>query len=306
MSRLPLKRQRPGPAPARRPQQATTTTETSAGITTGALREAAGTENFPVALRLLPKSHRRHLMAIYVYSRFVDYIGDEAPGDRPTLLRKVSKDLDELYAGRQPRDEVMRALGETVRECRIPREPLEDLIAANHTDQLVRDYQSYEQLLDYCRLSANPVGSLVLHVFDSHSPANEKLSDKICTALQILEHLQDIAEDAERGRIYLPARDRDRFGVTESELTSAPASRELRALTAFETQRAVRLLDEGEPLLAELRGAARMAVSGFLAGGRATAEAIAAADFDTITASAKPSKARTATFALRGLLGGRG
>ncbi|WP_082469155.1 squalene synthase HpnC [Sciscionella sp. SE31] len=298
MTRLALQRQRPGAAQAHRaPHPAVSTTE---------LRKVAGTENFPVALWFLPKKHRRHLMAIYVYARFVDYIGDEAPGDRATLLRKVSRDLDELFAGSEPRDEVMRVLGETVREVGIPREPLDDLITANLTDQQVREYRTYEQLLDYCSYSANPVGNLVLYVFGDHTPANEKLSDKICTALQILEHLQDIAEDAGNGRIYLPAEDRERFGVSTEELTRAPASRGLRALTAFEAQRAVRLLDEGEPLLGELRGAGRIAVSGFLAGGRATAAAIAAANFDTIGSQVSPSKARTAALALRSLVGGRG
>lgn len=265
----------------------------------------AGTENFPVAMRLLPKRYRQHLTAIYVYARFVDYIGDEAPGDRATLLRKVTRDLDELYAGRTPRDEIMRMLAPTVHATGIPRAPFDDLIAANHTDQLVHDYETFGQLLDYCRLSANPVGAMVLHVFDQHTPANEKLSDRICTALQILEHLQDIGEDADRGRVYLPAADRARFGVRAEDLTAEHANRELRALIAFETQRAVWLLDEGAPLLEELHGAARLAVAGFLAGGRATVDAIAAASFDTLTHDAQPDKKRTATHALRGLLGVR-
>lgn len=272
---------------------------------TGELRGVAGSENFPVALWLLPRAQRRHLMAIYVYARFVDYIGDEAPGDRVTLLRKVSRDLDELYAGQPPRDEVMRVLEPTVRAVDLPREPLDALIAANHLDQTDHDYRTYEQLLDYCALSANPVGNVVLHVFGHHTPANEKHSDKICTALQLLEHLQDIAEDAGNGRIYLPAEDRERFGVGAEQLTTAPASRALRALIAFETQRATRLLDEGEPLLGELRGPGRLAVAGFLAGGRATATAIARANYDTIGADARPSKTTTAMLALRGLAGVR-
>lgn len=265
------------------------------------LRRQSG-ENFPVALWVLPKTYRRHLLAIYVFARFVDYIGDEAPGDRQGLLRKVSRDIDLVYQGRPPREAAMRVLGETVAACSIPRGPLDSLVAANSRDQRTHVYQTYEQLLEYCALSANPIGRLVLHVFGQATPGNVALSDRVCTALQILEHLQDVAEDARCGRVYLPEEDRTRFGVSVEELQRAPASRELRALVAFETQRAVRLLDEGRPLVGRLRGTARVAVAGYVAGGRATVDAIAAAGFDTLSAYPRPSKTRTASLLLRSLI----
>lgn len=206
--------------------------------------------------------------------------------------------MHQVYDGAPQHDEVLRGLAATITECGIPIDPFDDLIAANVQDQFVHTYESWEQLLDYCRLSANPIGRVVLEIFGQAGPVTEKLSDHICSALQVLEHLQDITEDAERGRIYLPADDLARFSVTGNELTAATASRGLRALIAFETQRAVRLLDEGEPLIGELRGPAKLAVSGYLAGGRATAAAIAAANFDTVSTAVRPTKNATVRHGL--------
>jgi phytoene/squalene synthetase len=193
-------------------------------------------ENFPVALWLLGPRARRHLKAIYGFARLVDDIGDEVTGDRLALLDDVQYELDE------PRHPVMRDLALTVRECALPREPFLRLIEANRRDQVVTYYGSFDDLLDYCQLSAAPVGELVLHVFGVASPERIALSDKICAGLQVIEHLQDVEEDRARGRVYI----------------SDPAA----------VNRAAALLDEGAPLVRMLRGRARLAVAGFLAGGR--------------------------------------
>jgi phytoene/squalene synthetase len=193
-------------------------------------------ENFPVALWLLGPSTRRHLMAIYGFARLVDDIGDEVTGDRLALLDQVERELD------APRHPVMTALANTVRECELPREPLQRLIEANRQDQVVTQYHSFDQLLGYCQLSAAPVGELVLHVFGAATPERIALSDRICAALQVIEHLQDVDEDRARGRVYVSGVDA--------------------------TERAQALLDEGAPLVRLLRGRARIAVAGFLAGGR--------------------------------------
>ncbi len=194
-------------------------------------------ENFPVALRLLGARTRRHLLAIYGFARLVDDVGDEVPGDRPALLDRIERELD------RPQHPVMVALAATARACRLPREPLVRLIEANRRDQVVTRYDTLEQLLDYCRLSAAPVGELVLHVFGAATPERIALSDKICAALQIVEHLQDVDEDRARGRVYIGEFD---------------AVRGARALFA-----------QGAPLIRTLRGRARIAVAAFLAGGRA-------------------------------------
>ncbi|PXY22274.1 squalene synthase HpnC [Prauserella muralis] len=250
-------------------------------------------ENFPVAMRLLPAAHRRHLLALYSFARMVDDIGDEAPGDRIRLLDTVSAELDRLYAGTVPPGPLYRELAATIAACGLPREPFERLIDANRQDQAVRRYRTFDDLLAYCTLSADPVGRLVLGVFGADTPERRVLSDRICSALQVLEHCQDVVEDARAGRIYLPLDDLDRFGVGEDDLLAPRASRAVRALVGYEVQRAVQLLDEGTPLVGTLTGVARVAVAGYVAGGRATAVALADARFDVLVATPRPSRART-------------
>ena len=268
---------------------------------------AAG-ENFPVALRVLPTSRRRYLMAVYGFARTADDIGDQAPPDqRLGLLDELEADLRRLYAGRdgthdpgqggdgaEPRSRVVGALGPAVTDCGIPMQPFLDLIQANRQDQAVSRYQAFEDLLGYCRLSANPVGRIVLYVFGSFSAPRAELSDSVCTALQLAEHWQDVAEDLHGGRIYLPAQDMDTFGCTEQDLAQPSAPPQVRELIAFETRRASTLLDAGAPLIGTLRGAARAAVAGYVAGGRAALAGIAAADHDVLRATPRPRKRRVA------------
>lgn len=265
-------------------------TNLSHGTTVAGVLDKAERENFSVAARLLPPGIRRHLLAVYVFARMVDDIGDEATGNRITLLDKVSRDLDHIYAGRMPHHGMLTELATTIRVRDIPRAPFDALIAANRQDQFVRRYKTYDDLVGYCVLSANPVGHLVLHVFGRATPNRMVLSDHICTALQILEHCQDVVEDLANGRVYLPREDLDRFGVDESDLASPPANAAVRALLAFETQRALRLLEKGAPLVRTLRGAGRLAVSGYVAGGIATAAALAAAHFDVLSGPPRPRK----------------
>lgn len=279
-------------------------TNVSHSTTPSAPLDRVGGENFSVAARLLPPVFRKHLLAIYVFARLVDDIGDEATGNRITLLDKVSRDLDHIYAGRTPRHGMLSDLATTIHTRDIPRAPFDALIAANRQDQYVHRYSSYAELLEYCELSANPVGQLVLHVFGVPTPDRIALSDKVCTALQVLEHCQDVVEDLDRGRVYLPAEDLDRFGVTDTDLKAPTASTAVRALLAFETQRARRLLEEGVPLVGRLTGWGRLAVSGYLAGGFATAKAIADAGYDVLSSTPKPGKADTLRYWLA-LLAGR-
>jgi squalene synthase HpnC len=256
-------------------------------------------ENFPVALRILPARPRRHLQAIYGYARYVDDLGDEAPGDRLRLLDAVAADLDRLYAGTAPALPVLAALAPTVRACRLPAQPLRDLIEANRVDQRVARYPQWSDLRAYCALSANPVGLLVLHVAGKATPDRVARSDDVCTALQVLEHLQDIGEDHRAGRIYLPQEDLARFDVTEADLSAKSAPPRLRRLVAYEARRAAALLDSGRPLVAGLGGWARLAVAGYVAGGRATVAALRAAGFDPLGSAVRPTRRRIATEALR-------
>ncbi|WP_246122277.1 squalene synthase HpnC [Actinoallomurus bryophytorum] len=250
-------------------------------------------ENFPVASRLLPRRYRHHLLNVYRFARSVDDAGDEGePGGRLPLLDAVEDDLDRLYAGSLPRLPFVRALTGTVRTCSIPAEPLRKLVAAGRRDQSVVRYATFAELLGYCELSANPVGHLVLHIFDSATPERFALSDRVCSALQIIEHCQDIAEDLVRGRVYLPADDLRRFGAIEEDLTRSPTAAPVRGVLALQAGRARTLLESGVPLAASLTGFARLAVAGYVAGGRAAVTALERAGYDVVGHAVRPAARR--------------
>lgn len=269
----------------------------------------AGSENFPVALGVLPLALRRDLMAIYGYARFVDDIGDETsatPDERLRMLDRVDADVTALFAGSTLGLPPVRALAEPVAAGRMPEEPLRRLVEANRLDQRVSRYETFDDLRHYCTLSADPVGRLVLSAIGLATPERIELSDQVCTGLQLVEHWQDVAEDRRRGRVYLPADDLARFGVTEHDLDAGHASPALRALLAFECARARDLLAAGVPLVASIGGRAKLAIAGFVAGGRAALRAIERVDFDVLPGAPKPSNARTAREAVAVLIGSRG
>ncbi len=264
-------------------------------------------ENFPVASWALPRRVRGHMLAVYGFARLVDELGDSAPGDRLAALDWLEGELALVYEG-APEHPLMRRLALTVRERSLPREPFERLIEANRVDQRVDRYETWQQLRGYCALSADPVGEIVLAIFGAATPARVALSDSICTALQLAEHCQDVAEDFAAGRVYLPAEDMRRFGATLAELEDAlagsrpVAAAPLRAVLAFEVQRARDLLDDGAPLVGQLRGRERLAVAAFVAGGRAALDAIERARYDVLAGPPKasgPQRLRALAGALR-------
>jgi squalene synthase HpnC len=273
-----------------------------------AVAAKASAENFPVALRVLPKRWRAHLTALYGFARLVDDIGDEplpglAPGTcaqtvtatRLKLLDDLQEDVRRIYDDGAPEPELpaIRDLARTVRDCGVPAQPLYDLIQANRQDQLVTRYETYQELEGYCRLSANPVGQVVLYIMGAATPDRIAASDRVCTALQVIEHSQDVAEDLANDRVYLPRRDMDDHGVTEADLAQPAAGPNVTALLRFEADRAARLLDAGAPLVGTLHGAARLAIAGYVAGGRATLKAITAARYDVLRSTPRPGKTDT-------------
>ncbi len=246
-------------------------------------------ENFPVVTRLVPRAVRDHLLAVYAFSRLTDDLGDEHPGDRSAALDWLEADLRAALEGR-PSHPVNARLGRTIAATDLTPAPFFDLIAANRRDQTVLRQATWDELLDYCRLSANPIGTAVLAIAGALTPERQALSDRVCSGLQVVEHLQDVAEDATSGRVYLPADDLERFGVGEADLTAPAASPALRATVAFELARARDLLAAGAPLVRSLRGWPRVAVAGYVAGGLAAADAIEAAGYDVLadTGAARP------------------
>jgi squalene synthase HpnC len=266
-----------------------------------AILSLAVRENFSVASMLLGRTTRAHLAAVYGFARLVDQLGDEVQGDRLVLLDEFERDLHRVFDG-EPRQPLLQRLAPTVRACRLPREPFLRLIEANRRDQHTSVYGTFDELLEYCDLSANPVGELVLHVFGAATPDRIELSDRVCTALQLVEHWQDVGEDFRRGRIYLPAEDLERFRVDADELGTGGASAPLRELLQFEVERARRLLDDGAPLVRRLRGRARIAVAGYVGGGRAALDTIADSNYDVLSRTPRASRARR----LRATLGAFG
>ena len=193
----------------------------------------------------------------------------------------------------EPWSPVVRGLAGVVTDCAIPVQCFRDLIDANRQDQVVTRYETFDDLLRYCALSANPVGRIVLFVFGCSTPERAELSDAICSGLQIVEHLQDVAEDLRAGRVYLPASDMRGHDCSERDLAAQVASPQLRRLIAYEADRAAALISSGAPLVAQLRGAARVAVAGYIAGGRAALAAIVRSHYDVLAATRRPTKTRT-------------
>ena len=279
----------------------------SAVQTAASWQEREAGENFPVALRLLPARHREHLHAVYGYARTVDELGDSFAGDREAALLRLREETRSIWQGATPITPVLRRLAGTVHDCALSQQPFLDLIEANLRDQRVHRYQTFEDLVGYCRLSADPVGRIVLELFGRSTPARAALSDRVCTGLQLVEHLQDVAEDRRAGRVYLPQDSLQRYGVAETDLdaASASASAALRHCVLAETDRAAQWLTEGSALVGELTGWARVAVAGFVAGGLATVAALRAVDGDVLAHHAGPGHARTAALAVRVLVRGR-
>jgi squalene synthase HpnC len=267
-----------------------------------AIMARIGGENFPVAPCWLPLRAREHLQAIYGFARLTDELGDEAPGERLAALDWLEDELDRAFAGNAEHP-LMRRLATTVAACELPREPFVRLIDANRSDQRVNSYEHWSDLLDYCALSANPVGELVLHVFDVATPERIEQSDAVCSALQVIEHCQDVREDLGRGRVYLPLEDLARFGCSLTDLEARGVSDGLRDVLRLEATRASALLDEGGPLVGSLHGWARIAVAGYVGGGRAALSALARAQFEVLALTPRPSPRRTAGSILRTLNG---
>lgn len=260
-----------------------------------------GAENFPVALRILPSAARAQLAAVYAFARFVDDVGDRAPGspaDRLKLLDAVENDLLNLL-GDGARLAPVAGLRPLVRDRGIPLEPFLDLVEANRIDQRTSAYDTFADLLGYCRFSAAPVGRIVLHVAGAATAQNIADSDDVCNALQVLEHCQDVGEDARAGRVYLPASELRAAGVADDELRGDRTGTALRGVVAVQVARAESLLYNGDSLVRRLTGWARFAVAGYVAGGLATAAALRRANYDVLSHDVSPSRAGTVSRALR-------
>jgi squalene synthase HpnC len=240
-------------------------------------------ENFPVASWLVPARLRAPIEAIYGFARAADDVADE--GDATEAERLAGLDgflraLDEIEAGRRPEGPTFGRLADAVRDFRLPIPLLRDLIDAFRQDVRKKRYATYAELLDYSRRSANPIGRLVLHVFDRADKTGVELSDAICSALQFINFWQDVALDWDKGRVYIPQEDLARFGVAEDDIAARRADGRWRALMDFECDRSRALLLSGAPLAARLPGRLGMEIRATVHGGATILDKIQAVSGD--------------------------
>ncbi len=261
-------------------------------------------ENFHVATWFLPKPLIPHFHAVYAYCRVSDDLGDEV-GDRDAslaLLNWWGSELDACYEGRA-RHPVFVALSETIRACSIPKEPFADLLTAFRQDQTVTRYRTMQEVLDYCRYSANPVGRLVLYICGYADEERFKLSDATCSALQLANFWQDVRVDWKKDRVYLPQEDMQRFGVSDQTIADSVATPEFKALLKHEVDFARSLFEEGLPLIGLVGRELALDLDLFSRGGLAILRAIELQDFDVLRARPSLSKATKLALVLRAVSG---
>lgn len=242
-------------------------------------------ENFPVVSILLPARLRQDFCNVYAFCRTADDLGDEVgdPQRSLELLARFREQTTDMFSGK-PRSAIFVALRETVVRHQIPIQPFLDLIDAFEQDQRVDRYETFQQLADYCRRSADPVGRLVLYMCDYHDDQRQQLSDCTCTALQLTNFWQDVRRDLEeRKRIYLPAQTMRQFNVTEDQIRAGQCTDGFRQCISFEVDRAEKLFDQGDALLPMLDDGCRAQVMLFGQGGRAILKAIRRQNFDTLS-----------------------
>lgn len=261
-------------------------------------------ENFHVVSWFLPQRLRPHFHSIYAYCRVADDLGDEV-GNREqslALLDLWGAELDACYRG-QARHPVFVALAETIRACEIPKDPFADLLVAFRQDQIVTRYPTLQDLLGYCRNSANPVGHLVLYACGYRDPERFALSDHTCSALQLANFWQDVRVDYEKDRIYLPLDDMARFGVTEQDIAAGRFSPHFRELMRHEVDYARRMFHAGIPLIGRVDRELAIDLDLFSRGGLEILRAIEQQDYNVLRARPAISKPRKAALLVRALAG---
>ena len=240
-------------------------------------------ENFPVASLLLPRPLREPVAAIYAFARSADDFADEGSLPAEDRLRRLSEyrqEIEAIEAGQPSRHPVFLRLRPVIARFRLPLGLFLDLLDAFAQDVVKSRYESYDELADYCRRSANPVGRLLLYLFEATTAENLHQSDSICTALQLINHWQDVAVDWAKPRVYLPAEDMRRFGVGEEHLRTGNCDAAWKALLRYQVDRARRMMLAGAPLGRRLPGRIGLEIRSIVAGGLRILDKIEAVDYD--------------------------
>jgi squalene synthase HpnC len=261
-------------------------------------------ENFSVATWFLPKRLRQHFYNVYAYCRISDDLGDEVgdPQQSLELLDQWEAELNACYAG-SPKHPVFVALAETVKQFSIPQHEFSDLLIAFRQDQTITRFEAFDDILGYCRYSANPVGHLVLYLCGYSDAERQQLSDYTCTALQLANFWQDVFVDYGKGRIYLPLEDLRRFGVTGEDIAQRRATRQFVAMMKFEVERARDWFARGLPLVTKVNRELAIDLELFSRGGQEILNAIERQGFDVLRARPEISKSRKLMLVLRAAMG---
>lgn len=239
-------------------------------------------ENFTVVSRLMPAEKRKYIYALYAYSRYTDDLGDELEEGNLEALDTWEKDLMRVFQGEEPKNAILMALQDTVRSHSLTAEPFRKLIEANRMDQLNKSYGTYEDLLEYCDHSANPVGRVFLGIFGYNDERRNNLSDKTCTGLQLTNFWQDVNRDEKMGRVYLPEEDMKRFGYSRKMLEDRIYNEEFVELMKLEVSRARNLLEEGLELVPLLDSRIKLDVRLFNQGGLSILDKIEEEEYDVL------------------------
>ncbi len=261
-------------------------------------------ENFSVATWFLPRRLRQHFFNVYAYCRISDDLGDEV-GDTAAslkLLDQWQRELDACYQG-APKHPVFVALAETVRQFSIPKHEFSDLLIAFRQDQTVTRFDTFNDVLAYCRYSANPVGHLVLYLCGYGDPERQQLSDFTCTALQLANFWQDVSADYAKGRIYLPLEDLRRFGIAEDDIARRQNTPAFRAMMKFEVERAHDWFRLGLPLIGKVDRELAIDLELFSRGGQEILRAIEKQDYAVLGNRPAISKSRRLALVARAALG---
>ncbi len=240
-------------------------------------------ENFPVASILLPSHLRQPVEVIYNFARFADDMVDEGnltSHERLATLAFYADEIDRIEKNEKPESGLFVTLAKVIHDFLLPLEPFKNLLSAFRQDISVKQYDSYAELLDYCRRSANPIGLLMLHLYDAITEENLRMSDAICTSLQLINFWLDVALDWKRGRIYLPLEDMRLFKVTKQDIAAQKVSKNWRSLMAFEIDRTRILMRSGAPLAEKLPGRIGWELRLVVQGGLRVLERIESAGFD--------------------------
>jgi len=261
-------------------------------------------ENFSVATWFLPKRLRQHFYNVYAYCRISDDLGDEVgnPQQSLELLDQWEAELNACYSG-EPRHPVFVALRETVRQCGIPKHEFSDLLIAFRQDQTVTRFETFNDVLGYCRYSANPVGHLVLYLCGYSDGERQQLSDYTCTALQLANFWQDVYVDYGKGRIYLPLEDLRRFGVSPEDIAERRATPQVIELMKFEVERAREWFTQGLPLVKMVSKELAIDLELFSRGGQEILNAIERQGFDVLRSRPVISRSRKLLLVARAAAG---